>query len=840
MKTRLFLVLLFITSISFAQNWSQIGTTQFSDFAVNGEIAFDNAGVPYVLYENPTVNKVFVMTFDGTNWVAVGSGAISNENYNNLAIKINPATNQPWVALKAEANGASSNIDVFSFNGTNWVSEGSNVGGSFYTYGIQLQFSTTGTPRVVGVISSGGSDRRPQFFTKSGSNWTFINGEEGLNARVDFNDFGSYTLADSNGRIRRFNVGVGTNATYTNASVDYREVSSAFGTDYYATNNVTNSKIEVGEYNATITQPTGVANNTNSILEFNESKTDNQFYLMYSDNTENLVFQKYKKTDSWSVLPSIGIATNTTDFFVKMEMNSTDGNMYVLYKDGGKMSVKKFTVEQPLNLPRIYVDANASGTGDGSSWTNAYTDLNDALNNLYTNTTEVWVASGTYNPGSAREDSFDFNFDGLSVYGGFAGTETSISERDIKANPTILSGDVNGNDTVVDFAVTSTSSRIDNNHQVVKISADNVTIDGFKIEDGDAVQNTNGFTQGAAILIASKALNPIIKNCEIKNNVTYSGGAIAVRYQISTTLTITNCVFNNNVSRYGSGLYMLIMANVSIDLNITNSLFTNNVSKNYYTANDGYTGSAAWIRANTAGANLTTTITNCTFANNTDTGTIAGVLERGPLALGRRVDGSTTHNATINNSIFYNNKGTGGATTIAVNKGHVSSPNITTVNNSISEDNFANLAYLTNTSNADPMFTDSLNNDFKLQSGSPAIDTGDNTKIPTGITTDLLGNQRIFNTTVDMGAFEFGSAPLSTENISLLSETTIYPNPVSNNLTIKSKENILKIEVYNLLGKKLIEKENSSFINLSNLKPNIYFVRIFSAKSSISKRIIKN
>ncbi|PQJ76321.1 T9SS type A sorting domain-containing protein [Polaribacter glomeratus] len=837
MKTRLFLMLLFVSSFVFSQNWTQVGVAQFStNSALNGEIAFKNSGVPYVLYEDPTVSKVFVMTFNGTNWLDVGSGAISNENYNNLAIKINPVTNQPWVALKAQANGAASNIDVFSFNGTNWVSEGSNVGGSFYTYGIQLQFSTTGTPRVVGVISSGGSDRRPQFYSKSGSNWTFINGEEGLNARVDFNDFESYTLADSNGRVRRYNIGSAANATHTNSSVDYREVTSAFGTDYYAANNVTNNTIEVGKFNTSMTQPSGVTNNTNSIIKFSESKTDNQFYLMYSDNSDNLVFQKYKKTDSWSVLPSIGVATNTTDFFVKMEMNSTDGNMYVLYKDGGKMSVKKFTVEQPLNLPIIYVDANASGTGDGSSWANAYTDINNALADVYTNTTEIWVAAGTYSPGSEREDSFDFNIDDLSIYGGFDGTETTISERDIKGNPTILSGDVNGNDAVVDFATTAGSSRIDNNHQVVKISADNVTIDGFKIEDGDAVQATKGFTQGAAILINPTALNPKIQNCEINNNVTYSGGAIAVRFEVSTTLSIVNCIFNNNVSRYGSGLYMLIMANVSIDLNITNSLFINNSSKNYYSTSDGYTGSAAWIRANTAGANLTTTITNCTFANNNDIGTISGVAERGPLALGRRVDGSTTHNATINNSIFYNNTGTNGSTTIAINKGHVSLPNLTTVNNSISEDSFSNLTYLTNTSSVDPLLTSS----FELQASSPAIDTGDNTKIPTGITTDLFGNQRIFNTTVDMGAFEFGSVPLSTENISLLSETTIYPNPVSNNLTIKSKENILKIEVYNLLGKKLIEKENSSFINLSNLKPNMYLVRIFSANSSISKRIIKN
>lgn len=822
--------------ISFAQNWNQVGSTQFStNFAKNGEIAFNNSGTPYVLYEDPTVNKVFVMTFNGTNWVDVGSGAISNENYNNLAIKINPATNQPWVALKAEASGSASNIDVFSFNGTSWVSEGSNVGGSFYTYGIQLQFSTTGAPRIVGMISAGGSDRRPQFYTKSGSSWVFANGDDGLNGRVDFNDFESYTLADSNGRIRRYTIGSAANATSIN-SVAFREVSSALGTDYYASNDVTNNTIVVGKYGETITQPTGVANNTHSILKFGESITDNQFYLMYSDNTENLVFQKYRNTDVWSVLPSIGIATNTTDFFVKMEMNPIDGNMYVLYKDGGRMSVKKYTVEQPLNLPRIYVkdskgNPNAGLTKDGSSWSRAYSNLNDALKNVYANTTEIWVATGTYYPGDSREDSFDFKFDGLSFYGGFSGTETTILERDIKANPTILSGDSDGNDSGVDF---TTASRSENSYHIVKITANNILLDGFTIQDGHANGGTGN--NAASAIDKSETVNTLhLKNCTIRNNVSLVAGSVSAWFDINGTMNIENCIFDGNVSTYSSGVYVGTRNNRTLTANITNSLFVNNVSKNNG-ATLGFTGSSAWIRANGSGSTITTNIVNTTFANNTDTGTRADLNSKGTLSL---VKTSGTHNATISNSIFFNNTETSGATSLAVTQGHVNIANVVEVNNSIAEDNFSNLVYLTNTSSADPMFMDASNNDFKLQAGSPAIDSGNNSKVPAGITADLLGNQRIFNTTVDMGAYEFGSSPLSTENISFLNEISMYPNPVKSNLFIKSNEDILKIEVYNLLGKKIIEKENSSFINLSNLASSMYVVRVYNSKGGITKRIIK-
>ena len=194
-------------------------------------------------------------------------------------------------------------------------------------------------------------------------------------------------------------------------------------------------------------------------------------------------------------------------------------------------------------------------------------------------------------------------------------------------------------------------------------------------------------------------------------------------------------------------------------VDITNTLFTNNISTDRSSSYRGYTGSFAWIRANGTSSNLTTTITNCIFANNTDIGTQSGS-QRGTLSLARRTHGSSTHNATINNSIFYNNESAGGVTTIAVNQGHVFMPNLTVVNNSIDEDNFSNLTYLTNTSNANPIFTNVASNDFTLQAGSPAIDTGDNTKIPNGVTIDLLGNQRIYNSIVNMGVYEFGSSVL--------------------------------------------------------------------------------
>ena len=74
----------------------------------------------------------------------------------------------------------------------------------------------------------------------------------------------------------------------------------------------------------------------------------------------------------------------------------------------------------------LFVDQDASGNGDGTSWANAYTDLGEALtsNNMFD---EVWVAEGTYQPGEIRA-SFFLLPPNISVYGGFSGTETLRSK----------------------------------------------------------------------------------------------------------------------------------------------------------------------------------------------------------------------------------------------------------------------------------------------------------------------------------------------------------------------------------------------------------------------------
>jgi hypothetical protein len=94
----------------------------------------------------------------------------------------------------------------------------------------------------------------------------------------------------------------------------------------------------------------------------------------------------------------------------------------------------------------IYVNANAPGpTHDGTSWLTAYLSLQDALGRPPTSGDQIWVAAGTYKPGSSSYDSFQMK-NGVGIYGGFAGNEDpnlfDLADRDFTTNETILSGDI--------------------------------------------------------------------------------------------------------------------------------------------------------------------------------------------------------------------------------------------------------------------------------------------------------------------------------------------------------------------------------------------------------------
>jgi hypothetical protein len=183
------------------------------------------------------------------------------------------------------------------------------------------------------------------------------------------------------------------------------------------------------------------------------------------------------------------------------------------------------------------------GTGDCAAWDTAC-DLTTALLNA-TPGQEIWVAQGVYNPGPLRMDTFQIP-NGVAVYGGFAGTETALHQRNWKANITTLSGDVLGDDGP------GFTNDADNNYSVVTtFNTDNTTLlDGFTIRAGYA--EDSGYQFGGGVLVTSS--NAHLANLVIlQNRAAWCGGGMSIFYGAPT---LTNIVVTLNRSDgYAGGIH---------------------------------------------------------------------------------------------------------------------------------------------------------------------------------------------------------------------------------------------------------------------------------------------
>lgn len=279
---------------------------------------------------------------------------------------------------------------------------------------------------------------------------------------------------------------------------------------------------------------------------------------------------------------------------------------------------------------QTFVDSNATGTNDGSSWTNAYLDLSDALSNSAP-MDEIWVAAGTYKPGGTTPDTssfFTFPHD-LLLYGGFAGTETILSERDWNANETILSGDHLDNDVDNDF-----DTFRDDNSQHVMWLTDTVstasTVDGFTFRNGDTSPGSaSGNDRRGGGMLTYGA--PAIRNCTFTQNYGYFGGGLYPRGATTATgVIIEDCVFENNSGRQGGGLYLLAgNATISDCIFIGNkaanrggAIYNNSTSSNIMNCEFSFNsvptsaGGALMVRNGNNNDFDPVNIINCTFEEN--------------------------------------------------------------------------------------------------------------------------------------------------------------------------------------------------------------------------------
>jgi hypothetical protein len=585
----------------------------------------------------------------------------------------------------------------------------------------------------------------------------------------------------------------------------------------------------------------------------NDNNWHNVIFRMRRANTNNMYVETYVdgQLDHSSVIVITGLnaygylgSSITAGIGTKNNLTSTrfqEGIDDIKFFNSSLTDTQITLLSKDRVSPEIfYVNTAATGTNDGKSWTNAFTNLQSAFSIAVLDADEIWIAKGNYAPHTTdRTKSFTTKA-AIKLYGGFAGTETQLSDRDesllFTTNATVLNGDLNGNDNgTVSF---NNITRNDNTYNVVTVSNNNCILDGLVIKNGYADGTTTNTTYGAGVFKVESVTNLTIKNCKIMDNVSYYGAGAYLATNDNSTITIDRCIFENNLASNGaSGFYSFLnTTSKTLDFSITNSLFNGNKTANDAVKNRNSIGaSAGWIRAYGATTTVNLYLVNNTFVNNLNEGTGANTTFP-TFGISQRSSG--VMNAVTANNIFFNNKKNGNLAAIAFDIINDVSLGNTTVYNSMDEDSFSSIAFGNkfNIITGNPM----LYSDFSLLSNSPALDYGDNSKVPAGITKDLYGNVRIQNTNVDIGAVE-GFVVLSSENF-VNNSFSIYPNPVKDILYIDNSlnRNIEEIRVIDVTGKVVLEqKGNERNVNLSNLNPGFYMFLITSEGKTFTQKIIK-
>jgi hypothetical protein len=420
---------------------------------------------------------------------------------------------------------------------------------------------------------------------------------------------------------------------------------------------------------------------------------------------------------------------------------------------------------------RLYVDVDATGAADGSSWTDAFTSLQNALLDA-TADDSVWVAAGTYYPDEgggeiiiADDPTESFRIpDTVAVYGGFSGDETERSARDVTANRTILSGDITQDDADPDGDGLIQAGDIsgDNSHHVVEGSLAGGRLDGVYVTAGDASGSTAPNDRGAGLYVPPQSgLLPAItvaKTRFVGNRAAVHGGAVYVD-QADVVFSNVEILGNETTGGDGGGLHVV-----------------------------GTDFGNAWMA-------------NVLFSGNRAAGNGGGVYHRGRAI--ELFNGTVTRNeATADGGGLYVSPDAASATvrrsTVWGNSAGSSSPQIYTdalldLSVSVLEGSTSSVGGTGSTSvsnppilNTDPLFVDAtgsdgtagtLDDDLRVNWASPGIDPppgeseyaipdsadvdGDgNATEPLPV--DLSGQPRRQGRSVDVGVYEGGAAPQNT------------------------------------------------------------------------------
>ncbi len=442
----------------------------------------------------------------------------------------------------------------------------------------------------------------------------------------------------------------------------------------------------------------------------------------------------------------------------------------------------------------IYVDDDVAGGNDGSNWADAYSDLQDALSDANTSGKDIWVAAGVYEPNSGSDRTATFQLiSGVGLYGGFAGTEAVLEQRDWQINQTILSGDIN-----------SIGDNNDNSYHIVTATGTdaNAVLDGFIITGG----NANGpptYHLGGGLF--ANVGGPTLKNCVFhRNNAIAAGGMFIAAVN---KFEIVNCVFAENTSSSAGGGIINVGSSDRTFLNcVFRSNKSNGIAGGLYNSVAGtvtiskclfYDNESAGMGGGLYNSGGSQIVTNCTFSNNISNGQYGGggmfntsctsivtnctFIENFADPYGGAILNWSAASPKITNCIFWENEADTSGNQIYNNSG--CDPNISYCNiqdsngtgpnwdRSLGWDDYNNI-------DCDPLFVDSndvdgpdgifgtLDDGLFLTAESNSIDTGNPDTNDNDIgSVDITGYPRFVDgdsngtELVDMGAYEYNLDP---------------------------------------------------------------------------------
>ena len=420
-----------------------------------------------------------------------------------------------------------------------------------------------------------------------------------------------------------------------------------------------------------------------------------------------------------------GLAETTKDLAGKPRVSD--------YEDGALIDMGAYEYQTPIapNADGVLFVKKGS-KGKGGSWTKAIGELGDALKVAKASTTikQIWVTGGTYAPlyspldnnfgnPAERENAFLLVKD-VQIYGGFAGTETAVIERDMKnvSNKSILSGDIG-----------IIGDRSDNVYHLVVSSGEvgTAVLDGFTITGANANLsgalwvNSNPLSRDFGAGIYNFLSSPKLSNLVISNNSAVYGGGM---YNYSSSPVLTNVLVNGNFATEGGGIYN----NTSCP-----ELISVTLSGNSATSGGGI------VNNSSSSPKLYNSIV---YGNNTSMVTLSGTPE-------------------VYNSII---QGSGGSSNWVAATGLNGGGNLDIDPKFVAAPNYSTAPF--------------EGGDYKLQAASPAINAGKNSYY-TGLSatnTDLGGNLRVHNFasggTIDMGAYEHQALSSQTISFAALNSKT--------------------------------------------------------------------